>query len=135
LLHPLIVDENCSTDPPRRRHLFGGGDGEDGDVQSVRTSTWRSGWRTCALSSRTASKGALDGSRSWIAWVTTALAMRTASWMSVPLASSAVIAAAKVHPAPLGRSVPTLGVEYAGVVSPLKSARARVAPVCSRPSG
>src|SRR5690606_3222896 len=53
---------------------------------------------------RTASNGAFEATRSSIAAVTTSLATRVASSTDAPLASSAVIAAANVQPAPLTRS-------------------------------
>src|SRR5699024_5852999 len=48
---------------------------------------------------------------------TACLAMRAASWISAPLASSAVTAAANVHPAPLTRSWPILSVAYGGFLA------------------
>ena len=56
-------------------------------------------------------KGALDGSRVSTAAVTKSLATATASRTDAPFASSAVIAAANVQPAPETRSSPIFGRE------------------------
>src|SRR5699024_9199965 len=77
-------------------------------------------WFSCP-SNQTASNGAADVRRSRIPWITACLAIRAASWISAPLASSAVTAAANVHPAPLTRSWPILSVAYTVAFSPSKS--------------
>ncbi|BAC19727.1 conserved hypothetical protein [Corynebacterium efficiens YS-314] len=77
--------------------------------------------------------GALEATASRTAWVTTRLAVATASTTEAFLASSAVITAAKVQPAPETRSSPILRSENTWYSEPSKSTSTASSPGKSMP--